>query len=35
MGCRGFFNRHIIIVHRLVGGKEPNSIPLWHKAFWV
>ncbi|MBA0877588.1 hypothetical protein Goshw_011953 [Gossypium schwendimanii] len=34
-GLPWFFNRHLIVFHILAGGEEPNSIPLWHTAFWV
>ncbi|MBA0712746.1 hypothetical protein Golax_011824 [Gossypium laxum] len=34
-GLPWFFNRHLIIFHRLVGGEEPNSVTLWHTVFWV
>ncbi|MBA0819469.1 hypothetical protein Gohar_021233 [Gossypium harknessii] len=34
-GIPWFFNRHLIVFHRLRGGEEPNLIPLWHTAFWV
>ncbi|MBA0575294.1 hypothetical protein Golob_027975 [Gossypium lobatum] len=34
-GMPWFFNRHLIIFHKLAGGEDPNSIPLWLTAFWV
>ncbi|PPR94106.1 hypothetical protein GOBAR_AA26562 [Gossypium barbadense] len=34
-GWPWFFNRHLIVFHRLVGGEEPNSILIWHTVFWV
>lgn len=34
-GMPWFFNRHLIVFHRLRRGEEPNLIPLWHTAFWV
>ncbi|KAG8491294.1 hypothetical protein CXB51_014567 [Gossypium anomalum] len=34
-GMPWFFNRHLIVFHRLVGGEEPNLVPLWHTVFWI
>ncbi|MBA0575111.1 hypothetical protein Golob_024152 [Gossypium lobatum] len=34
-GMPWFFNRHLIVFHKLAGDEDPNSIPLWHAAFWV
>ncbi|XP_016743058.2 uncharacterized protein [Gossypium hirsutum] len=34
-GLPWFFNRHLIIFHKLVEGEDPNSVPLWHTVFWV
>ncbi|XP_016694273.1 uncharacterized protein At4g02000-like [Gossypium hirsutum] len=34
-GMPWFFNRHLIIFHRLARDEDPNLIPLWNAAFWV
>ncbi|KAA3462160.1 reverse transcriptase [Gossypium australe] len=34
-GMPWFFNRHLIIFHRLIGNEEPNTVPLWETVFWV
>ncbi|KAG8493539.1 hypothetical protein CXB51_011042 [Gossypium anomalum] len=34
-GVLWFFNRHLIIFHRLVKSEEPNMVPLWETMFWV
>ncbi|KAA3460219.1 nucleolin-like [Gossypium australe] len=34
-GIPWFFNRHLIILHRLTSGDEPNAVPLWETIFWV
>ncbi|KAH1075468.1 hypothetical protein J1N35_027796 [Gossypium stocksii] len=34
-GLPWFFNRHLILFHRLTEGEDPDSVPLWYSAFWV
>ncbi|KAA3473130.1 nucleolin-like [Gossypium australe] len=34
-GMPWFFNRHLIILHRLTIDEEPNIVPLWETVFWV
>ncbi|KAH1047686.1 hypothetical protein J1N35_038470 [Gossypium stocksii] len=34
-GLPWFFNRHLIVFHKLEGGEDPDSVPLWHTVFWV
>ncbi|KAG8488555.1 hypothetical protein CXB51_016297 [Gossypium anomalum] len=34
-GMPWFFNRHLIVFHKLVQGEEPSVVPLWETVFWV
>ncbi|MBA0673921.1 hypothetical protein Goari_015543, partial [Gossypium aridum] len=34
-GMPWFFNRHLIIFHRLARDEDPNLIQLWNAVFWV
>ncbi|MBA0548731.1 hypothetical protein Golob_019813 [Gossypium lobatum] len=30
-----FFNRHLIVFHRLIRGEDPSIVLLWTTVFWV
>ncbi|XP_017628694.1 uncharacterized protein At4g02000-like [Gossypium arboreum] len=34
-GMPWFFNRHLIIFHRLIEGEDPITVSLWETVFWV
>ncbi|PPS06010.1 hypothetical protein GOBAR_AA14638 [Gossypium barbadense] len=34
-GMPWFFNRHLIILHRLTGDEDLTKVSLWDTAFWV
>ncbi|KAG8472056.1 hypothetical protein CXB51_036863 [Gossypium anomalum] len=34
-GMPWFFNRHLIVFHRLIRGENPLVVALWTTVFWV
>ncbi|XP_017628855.1 uncharacterized protein At4g02000-like [Gossypium arboreum] len=34
-GMPWFFNRHLIVFHRVQKGEIPSAVPLWTTIFWV